>query len=72
MIKFSFVRKSPFSGKVNERFIMARPEDVATFQGVNRPTIQKCFPYMSAEDREFVMTGITPEEWEETFGGEEE
>ena len=68
MIKHSFVRASPFSGKVNERFIMARPEDVAAFQDVNRPSIQACFPYMSAGDREFIMTGITPEEWEETFG----
>jgi hypothetical protein len=30
--------------------------------------IQNAMPNVSADDREFLMTGLTPEEWEETFG----
>jgi hypothetical protein len=30
--------------------------------------IQNAFPNMSAEDREFLMTGITPDAWKEMFG----
>lgn len=34
--------------------------------------VQRAFPELSADDREFLMTGITPEEWEETFGKPED
>lgn len=29
--------------------------------------IQNIVPHLSPEDREFLMTGITPEEWKEMF-----
>lgn len=29
--------------------------------------IQNAFPYLSADEREFILTGITPEEWAEIF-----
>jgi hypothetical protein len=34
--------------------------------------IQKAFPDLSADEREMLMTGITPGEWEYTFGKEED
>lgn len=33
---------------------------------------QNVFTNLTPDEREFVMTGITPEEWEEAFGGEED
>lgn len=33
--------------------------------------IQNVFPHLSPDEREFLMTGITPQEWEETFGNGE-
>jgi hypothetical protein len=30
--------------------------------------IQNAMPNISPADREFIKTGITPEEWEESFG----
>ena len=33
--------------------------------------IQNALPHLSADDREFLMTGVTPEEWEEAFGPED-
>ena len=32
--------------------------------------IQNAMPNLSADDREFLMTGITPEEWDEHFSDE--
>jgi hypothetical protein len=32
--------------------------------------IQNIFPNLSGEEREFIKTGITPQEWEELFGVE--
>ena len=32
--------------------------------------IQNVFPDLSADQREFLMTGITPEEWNQNFGEE--
>ena len=34
--------------------------------------IQNAMPRLNADEREFVKTGITPEEWEAIFGPEEE
>ena len=33
---------------------------------------QNAFPQLNADDREFIMTGITPEEWNAAFGTEDE
>lgn len=30
--------------------------------------LQNAFPTLSADEREFVKTGITPQEWEDVFG----
>jgi len=30
--------------------------------------VQDAFPYLSADDREFIISGISPAGWEETFG----
>ena len=32
--------------------------------------IQNAMPEISVDDREFIMTGITPEEWDSTFNEE--
>jgi len=45
-------------------------------QGVNDyrngKLIQDAFPFLSADEREFLLTGMTPEEWELEFGDEED
>jgi len=60
-----FVRTSRLSGVTRERTLHVYPRDVVSYQrGV---AIQDCFPYLNADDREFIMTGITPDEWERAF-----
>ena len=62
---------SQISGKEHTREIDAGPFELHTWinaDRVSRDPIHVAFPNLSAEDREFIMTGITPEEWEEVFG----
>ena len=61
-------RKSPFSGKINTREIPVTDKQLERWQAGE--LIQNAMRDVSADDREFLMTGITPEEWAETFGEE--
>lgn len=43
------------------------------YEKINSGTlIQHVFPQLSDDHREFLLSGITPEEWEEAFPPEEE
>ena len=37
----------------------------------NGALIQDAMPNLTADEREFIMTGITPSEWVEAFGEDE-
>ena len=39
---------------------------------MNGKFIQDAFRFLTPDEREFLMTGITPEEWAETFKDEED
>ena len=55
-------RKSPFSGKANTMEIEFDSKDYEAWE--NGQLIQKAMPYLTPDEREFLMTGITPEEWD--------
>lgn len=59
-------RVCPFTGKYNEQEIDVTPKQLAAWQ--NGALIQEAMPNLTADEREFIMTGITPEMWEATFG----
>ena len=60
-----FIRKSILSGVTRSRDIDVTEEEYDRWRsGV---LIQRAMPHLSDVDREFIMTGITEEEW-----GEEE
>jgi len=59
--------KSNVSGKVRTMDLNVTEEQLNRYNS-GRFTIQDCFPNLSADEREFIKTGITPEEWEEVFG----
>ena len=63
-------RKSPISGKVNSLDLPITNEQVAAWQAGTY--IQNAFPNLTPDEREFLKTGITAEEWEAMFAGEEE
>lgn len=64
-------RLSPFSHKWNTREIDVTEEQLIKYYGPDSPNIQDVFPHLSADDREFIKTGITPEEWDAVFGKDE-
>ena len=61
-------RRSPFSQVENTTELNVTPEQLTRYKQGNE-LIQNVFPNLSAEYREFIMTGITPEEWNATFNG---
>ena len=66
-------RRSPFTGKIHQ---MEIPMSVLEFSKreilwQTGMLIQDAFPTLDAGQREFIKTGITPQEWEDTFGNEE-
>lgn len=62
---------SQFSGQTHTRKIDITPDQLRRFNQPQRPHIQDLFPWLSADDREFLLTGITPEEWDEMMPKEE-
>lgn len=61
-----FVRKSTFSGKMNTMTLNVDMADYKKWREGGE-LIQRAMPYLSAGEREFLMTGVTPTEWDELF-----
>ncbi len=56
-------RTNPFNGEVNTLNIEVTDEQIQAYAA--GALIQDAFPNLSADDREFIKTGITAESWEE-------
>lgn len=56
---------SQLSGKLHARDIDVTQEQLDRWRGGE--LIQRAMPHLSADDREFLMTGVTPEEWDDAF-----
>jgi hypothetical protein len=64
-------RKSVISGIERTRSIPVNPDDYISWQA-GLGSVQDLMPYLSDNDREFILSGITPEEWDEAFAENEE
>jgi hypothetical protein len=63
-------RKSPLTGKSHEMDLPITAEQIGNY---NRGAmIQDAFPHLTPSQREFILTGISPEEWDATFPEEDE
>jgi hypothetical protein len=73
MNKTIITRRSPFTHKVNTMEIPLSPEEFDKCLTLWRTgeLIQNAFPMLDAGQREFIKTGITPQEWDEMFKDEE-
>lgn len=58
-------RVSTLTGNENVRDIPVDPEDFAHFQ-LGEP-IDEVMPYLTDEDRDFILYGLTKEEWRAAF-----
>jgi len=61
-------RKSLISGNINTMSLPITEEQYTAWE--QGTLVQDAMPHLSPDEREFVMSGITPEEWAETFGEE--
>lgn len=65
----NITKKSQATGKVRTIDLPITNEQLSAWQsGV---PAQEAFPNLTADQREFIMTGITKEEWDEIFGTKE-
>ena len=60
-------RVSPVTGNTNSMFMLLDVGDLIKWRD-GRGLIQDCLPYLSADEREFLMTGIMPVEGGQAFG----
>jgi len=63
-------RTSPFTGKVHTLDIDITSEQLERYEKGNE-LIQHVFPKLTPNEREFIKTGITHDEWESVFGKED-
>ncbi len=64
-------RRSRITGVEHTREVPVTQELLEEWAKSGR-TIQEVMPYLSAEDREFLMSGITPEEWKTYIGPDDD
>ena len=58
-------KTSPFSGNTNVMEIDVTQEQIALWE--SGTLIQNAMPHLTPDEREFIMTGITPEVWAQQF-----
>jgi hypothetical protein len=63
-------RKSPLTGITRTKEIDVTIEQILAWE--EGELIQNAMPQLSADDREFIKSGISAEEWDQLFGGSEE
>jgi len=61
-------KKSIISGRTNTMELDISQEQLDRWESVDKQLVQVAFPNLSSSEREFLMTGITPTEWNDTFG----
>ena len=62
-------RKSMLTGEVHSMELPITSKQLSTWDS-GKGLIQEVFPKLTADQREFIMSGITQEEWDNAFGGE--
>ena len=59
-------RISGFTGKTHTMDIPVTVDQIKAWE--DGELIQNVMPNLTPDQREFIMTGVTPEEWENVFG----
>ena len=65
----TITRKSPLTGITRTKEIDVTIDQILAWE--MGELIQNAMPHLSADDREFIKTGISAEEWDQLFGGSE-
>ena len=64
------IRRSSLSGKDHAMDLHVSKEQLAAYAA--GAFVQDAFPQLNAAEREFILTGITPKEWAEVFGEDDD
>jgi hypothetical protein len=67
-VRMTFTKVSTVSKEKHSKTMMVDPIDLMNWQAGD--LIQDALPYLSPAEREFLLTGITEEEWKERFANE--
>jgi hypothetical protein len=62
--------QSAMSGNINTLDVAITHEQFSAW--IDGALIQEAMPHLTASEREFLLTGITSEEWDETFEDSED
>lgn len=71
MLKRMVTRRSPLTGKLNSLYLPVTVEQLHAWR-MEGVLIQDAMPALTAEEREFVQSGYTPEDWAKIFGEDDE
>lgn len=63
-------KRSAFTGAIHTLDLPVTEAQLERWNGGE--LVQDVFPHLTAPEREFLMTGITEDEWNEVFGSGEE
>ncbi len=66
----TITRTNPLTGKINFLSLDITKEQLRSWH--NGELIQNAMPNLTIDEREFIMTGITPDSWSKLFGDEED
>lgn len=62
-------KRSMFTGSIRSKELPVTEEQLKAWQ--DGALIHEAMPHLSVADREFIMTGVTEAEWEQSFPPEE-
>jgi len=65
----TITKTDPFTGKENTRELDITEAQLDEYEKPGSRMIQHIMPDLTADEREFIMTGIMPDSWQELFGG---
>ncbi len=60
-------KQSPLTGEINSMDLPITAEQLLDWKQ-NHRLVQDVFPHLTAQQREFLISGYTPEDWEIIFG----
>lgn len=66
-----FQKRSVITGNINTMELPITEKEVEAWQDSGE-LVQNFFPQLTPDQREFLVTGATPEEWDEAFPPEDE
>jgi len=61
-------RKSILSGKTNTMTLDITQESLDIYDIIGGMLVQNVFPNLNKEEREFLINGVTPDEWNKYIG----